>query len=336
VRKRFDDEDERPGGLWRFVRGVVFALLVSAVAVALLSVYVLPPPAEPPAPEPVAENTGPEMVSGIEVSTTPAYTGSFTEASAPDAPATQPETLGPVELPGPAFSVNATAFEAYADVPLVAVVLDDTASDPRLHGVLFSAGMPLTVGVIAGGGGDRETATAARAAGFEVVAQLPLARQGQSGGAGLEYGLPEGEAADRTLTLIQRLPMAVAVSRPLAAPAPPNASVLRGMLSVLSPLGFAYLDHGVGQMDNSGAEAAGLGGVVGVSRHTIAAGAGAAEILAALDTAAAEAARRGGAVVFAAPSEQLVVALQLWGGEGSTSPARLAPLSAVIRRQSGG
>ncbi|MHA1529393.1 MAG: divergent polysaccharide deacetylase family protein [Alphaproteobacteria bacterium] len=334
MRKRFDDEEERPGGFWRFIRGVVFALLVSVGAVVVLSVYVLPPP-EPPAPEPVAADTGPEMVSGIEVATTPAYTGSFTGASGPDAPATQPKALGPIELSGPAFSVNAAPFEAEPDMPLVAVVLDDTASDPLLHGMLFSTGMPLTVGVIAGGDGDRETATAAREAGIEVVAQLPMARQGQSGGAGLEYGLPEGEAADRTMILIQRLPMAVAVSRPLAAPAPPNATVLYGILSVLSPLGFAYVDHGVAPADSSAAEAVGLGGIVGVSRQTIPAGAGAAEILAVLDLAAAEAARRGGAVVFAAPGEQLVLALQLWGGEGSASAARLAPLSAVIQRQRG-
>ena len=50
MRKRFDDEDERPGGFWRFVRGVVLALVVSVGAVAVLSVYVLPPP-EPPAEE---------------------------------------------------------------------------------------------------------------------------------------------------------------------------------------------------------------------------------------------------------------------------------------------
>ena len=65
-------------------------------------------------------------------------------------------------------------------------------------------------------------------------------------------------------------------------------------------------------------------------------GAGAAEILAVLDRAAADASRRGGAVVFAVPSEQLIAALQLWGGEGSAGVARLAPLSAVIRRQGGG
>jgi polysaccharide deacetylase 2 family uncharacterized protein YibQ len=331
VRKRFDDEDERPGGFWRFVRGVVLALVVSVGAVAVLSVYVLPPPA-PPAPEPVEAETGPEMVSGIEVATTPAYT-------APDAPAAQaaqPETLGPIELPGPAFSVNAAPFEARPETPLVAVILDDTAADPLLHAMLFSMDMPLTVGVVVGGGGDRVTADAARKAGFEVVAQLPLTGQGRSGGAGLEYGLPEDEAADRTLTLIQRLPMAVAASRPLTAGPPPNTSVLRGILSVLSPLGFAYVDHGVALEDSSTAEAAGLGGIVGVSRHTIAAGASAPEVLAALDTAAADAARRGGAVVFAAPGEQLILALQLWAGEGSGNVARLAPLSAVIRRQRGG
>jgi hypothetical protein len=45
--------------------------------------------------------------------------------------------------------------------------------------------------------------------------------------------------------------------------------------------------------------------------------------------------RRGATVVFATPGEQLLLALQLWGGEGSGSAARLAPLSAVIRHQNG-
>ena len=341
VRKRIDHEDERPGGFWRFVRGVVVALVVSIGAVAVLSLYLLEPP-KPPAPEPAgsetAAETGPELVSGVEVATTPAYTAPAGSAGsdAPASQAAQPGAFDPIELPGPAFTVNAVPFEAEPGTPLVAVVLDDTASDPRLHPLLFSTDLPLTVGVIAGAGGDRETASAARAAGFEVVAQLPLTGPGQANGAGLEYGLPEAEAADRTLTLIQRLPMAVAASRPLAAPAPPNAAVLRGMLSVLSPLGFAYLDHGVAPEDASTAEAADPGAIVGVSRHTIAAGAGAAEILAVLDRAAADAVRRGAAVVFAVPGEQLILALQLWGGEGSAGVARLAPLSAAIRRQSGG
>ena len=331
MRKQFDDEDERPGWFWRFVRGVLFALVVSAGAVVVLSVYVLPPPAPPP-PEPVAAETGPEMVSGIEVATTPAYTApADTVASAP---AAEPATLGPIELSGPAFTVNAVAFEAEPGTPLVAVVLDDTAADPLLHELLFSAGIPLTIGVIAGGGGDRETAAAARAAGFEVVAQLPLERPGQSNGAALEYGLSEDEAADRTLTLMQRLPVAVAASRPLSSPAPPNASVLRGMVATLTPLGFAYVDHGVAQGDRSTFVAAGLEMPIGVSRFTIPAGADAARIIAVLDRAAA--AESGGAVVFATPSERLILALQLWSGEGSGGLARLAPLSAVIRRQRGG
>ena len=71
MRKRFDDEDQRPGGFWRFVKGVLVAAVLGAAAVVALSVYVLPPP-KPPAPEPVEAEAGPEMVSGIEVATTPA------------------------------------------------------------------------------------------------------------------------------------------------------------------------------------------------------------------------------------------------------------------------
>ena len=329
MRKRIDDEEERPRWIWRFLRGVLVSVLVSAAAVAVLSIFVLAPPVPPPPPqEPV--DTGPEIVSGIEVSTTPAYTN----PSATDAAEPEPETLGLVELSGPALLVNAAAFEVEPETPLVAVILDDTAANPLLHGLLFAIDTPLTVGVVAGGGGDRETAAAARAAGLEVVAQLPLVRQGQSGGGELEYGLSEADAAERTLTLMQRLPMAVAAARPLAAAAPPNAPVLRGMAATLAPLGFAYVDHGVEPGERSILVARELAIPVGVSRFTIPAGATAAQAIAVLDRAATD--ESGGAVVFAALGEPLLLALQLWGGEGSARPARLAPLSAVIRRQRGG
>ena len=337
MRKRFDDDDndnERPGWLWRFIRGVVLAAVVCAGVVAALSIYVLAPPAPPPpAPEPVAADTGPEIVSGIEVSTRPAY--SVPAEPTASAPEPEPETSGLTELSGSAFSVNAVPFDAAPGTPLVAVILDDTASNPALHAMLFSIDMPLTVGVVAGGGGDRVTADAARKAGFEVVAQLPLTGPGQSGGGGLEYGLSEDEAADRTLTLIQRLPMAVAASRLLAV-APPEATVLRGMFSVLAPLGFAYVDHGVAPDGSSTALAAGVDGIIGVSHFSIPPGAGAAQAHAVLDRAAADAVRRGGSVVIAAPGENLILALQLWVGQGTGGVARLAPLSAVIKRQLGG
>jgi len=335
MRRRFDDEEQRPGWFWRFVRGVLVAVLASAAVVTVLSVYVLPPPPPPPEPEPVAD-TGPRMIAGIEVSDEPAYTGAAAESETAGAPAPEAEVLTPVELPGPALVVNSVAFEADPERPMVAVVLDDTAANPLLHELLFSLKLPLAVGVVVGGGGDRETATAARAVGLEVVAQLPLSAQGQSGGGALEYGMPAAEAAERTLTLMQRVPMAMAAGRPLSTPAQPNVSVLRGMIGALEPLGFAYVDHGVAPQAKSTLTGGGLAMPVAVSRFTIPADASAAQTVAVLDLAAADAAQRGAAVVVAAPGEQLFLALQLWGGEGSGNAVQLAPLSAVIRRQNGG
>ncbi len=80
--------------------------------------------------------------------------------------------------------------------------------------------------------------------------------------------------------------------------------------------------------------AAGLSMPIGVSRFTIPAGASAAQAIAVLDMAAA--AESGASVVFAVPDEQLLLALQLWSGEGAANSARLAPISAVIRHQRGG
>jgi polysaccharide deacetylase 2 family uncharacterized protein YibQ len=333
-----DDEEERSGWFGRFVRGGLVSVLVSAVVIAGLSIFVLPPP-EPPAPEP--ESAGLKVIGGIEVSADPAYSGtaeSGAAGSGAGAAAPAEEALAPVELSGPALTVNAAPFEADPATPLVAVVVDDTAAAPLLHEALFTLEVPLTIGVVAGGGGDREIAEAARTAGFEVVAELPIALPGQSAGGELEYGLPEQEAGERSLTLMRRLPVAVAVARPLASEAPPNLEVLRGMAGAVAPLGFAYLDHGVAPGENSIAESAGVSAIVAVARYVIPAGASAPEAHAVLDRASAAAAEEGTAVVIAQPSEGLILALQLWGDTGLANPGEPvpAPLSAVIRRQRGG
>ena len=375
VKRIIDDDEQRPGWFWKFVRGVLIAILVSAAAIAALSIYVLPPPELPPEPEVAEQPAGPEMIGGIEVSKEPAYTNPAASDQAASEPATteantneaattetgtpetgipetvttesgsteqpvqqaadQTGTLEPVVLSGPALTVNSEPFDATDDLPLVAVILIDTAANPLLHEVLFSVKLPLTIGVVAGGGGDRETATAARAAGFEVVAELPVAAQGASGGAALEFGMAEEEVATRTLTMMQRLPMAVGALRGQAVP-PLDYAVLRGILEALTPLGFGYVDHGVAPGSSSPAKAAREDAFVGVSSFRIPTGASAAEVISGLDLAAADAVKKGGAVVLAVPDEQVILALQLWGEGGVGNLARLGPLSAVIRRQNGG
>jgi len=328
-----DEEEERRAGWWgRFFRGMVFSVIVCGAALWAVSIYVLPPPREP-APEPATgqaeTDQAPKTIAGIEVSTAPAYTAPTT----PSAASGDEEKLGPIELAGPAMTVNATAFTVDPAAPLVAVVLDDAAANPLMHEAMFSVDLPVTIGVIAGKDGDRVTAKAAWEAGYEVLAELPIVEQGQGGGVMLEYGLPQEEAANRAAGLMQRLPMAVAASRPLAAPAPPNAEVLNGIDSVLAPHGFGYVDVGVGPEVESTAKAAGLISPVGVSRFTIPAGVSAADAYAILIQAGADAAKRGAAVVFATPGEQLFLALQLFGGEGTEGTAKLAPLSTAIARQ---
>jgi polysaccharide deacetylase 2 family uncharacterized protein YibQ len=346
-----DDDEKRKGWIGRFVTGVVVAVVVSAIAVVALSVFVLPPPE--PRPQAESEETGePTMISGIEVSNAPAYSvptdigddgaaSATAERGAAGADAAdagsdgQTAQAGPVELSGPALVVNSTPFEVDPSTPLVAVVLDDTNAAPLMHEALFGLGIPVTIGVVAGGGGDQVTANGARAAGLEVVAQLPLAQPGAADGGALEYGLDETEAARRTDALMQRLSVAVAATWPLASAAPPNATLLRGILAALEPLGFAYVDHGLAPGEDSLASSVGPDAIVGVSRFTIPAGANAAEAHSVLDRASAVAGREGTAVVFAAPSEELILALQLWGGAGSANTVAPAPLSAVILRQQG-
>ncbi len=192
------------------------------------------------------------------------------------------------------------------------------------------------MGVVAGGPGDQVTARAAREAGFEVVAELPVAETGAAEGAMLESGLSAAEAAERTELLMRRLPVAVAAMRGTNAAAPLDAGLLQGVLLALGPLGFAYLDHGLAPGTRSSAASDGLEQIVAVSRYAIPAGATAAEAHAVLDRAAAEAEETGSAVVMAEAEPEVLLALQLWGGEVAGGMAQLAPLSAVVRRQNGG
>lgn len=329
--RRFDDDDEdRPNWFWRFLKGVVVSVVVCGAVIAVLSLYVLPPAELPPERPVAAEPAGPQVIGGIEVSQTAPYSG---PESPQPAAAPEPASLGPIALAGPAMQVNAMPFEADPQTPLLAVVLDDSAAYPLLHPLIFAQQIPLTIGVVAGHDGDRETATAAEQAGFEVLAQLPLVSPGVSTGTELEYGMPEAEAMQRTELMMQRLPMAVAATRPMASSAPPNMEVLRGIGAALARHGFGYLDQWVDILDIAPARAAGLTVPVGASRFAVPQGADLATVMALLDAAAEDAGVRGGAVVLAAPSEAVIGALELWAGSG---PVQLAPLSAVIGRLAGG
>lgn len=355
MRRRFDDEDERPGWGWRLTKGALMGLIVSTAGAVAISLFVLPPPSPPPAETAADAAPGePTVIDGIEVSTEPAYFGAAdTGDAAGDAAGDLSDDVtggptgdvsldvaaddaGTVELSGPALSVNAAPFEAAPDEPLVAVVLDNAAANPLLHETLFALGIPVTIGVVAGGAGDRVTGRMAREAGYEVVAELPLVAPGQSEGAMLEYDMAESDAAERTMLLMRRLPMAVAVTLPLEVPVPPEGAVLSGILDALGPLGFAYLEHSVAPDAEPALASDGIERIVAVSRFSIPAGASAAEAHAILDRASAVAEETGAAVVMASAEENVLLAVQLWGDDDAVGQARLAPLSAVVRRQNGG
>lgn len=342
MKRYYDDEDRRPNWALRLVKGILVGAVVSGTAVAAISIFVLPPPA--PHPKMAEQASGPKMIDGIEVASEPAYFGT-TDATAQDAGAAPgahttaaadaagADAVGPVQLSGPALVVNAAAFQPAAGKPLVAVVLDDVAADPMLHDRVFGLKLPVTIGVVCGGPGDQATARAARAAGYEVVAELPIMAGGASAGAALEYDLTSDQAAERTALLMRRLPMAVAAT---SAPAtmPPGNALAQGIMKALGPFGFAYLARD--RRSGAAAPAAsGLDRITAVSDFSIPAKATAAQAHAVLDHAAAEAAKSGGAVVMAAADRQVLLALELWAGS-TGGVAQLAPLSAVVKRLNGG
>jgi len=256
-------------------------------------------------------------------------------AAAPDQPTLRlPSEIGPaLELKGPALELNAVDFEAQGDLPLVAVILNNAESSPLAVETLLSLKMPLTIGIAPWDNEAIDLAAEARLAGYEVLAQLPIApaNVGSEATRAIHPGLSDVELGDRTEQLMSQLWMAVGASSLTLEGPPEDERIMRSIIGVLQRHGYAFLDGG----DNPNFAAQQIASAFGVPFYgtidALPADVSAEETYRALDLAAAAAQETGTAIVSGPPTLEMLQGLSRWGLERGGRAAQLAPVSAVVR-----
>ena len=250
----------------------------------------------------------------------------------------QTAALGPVpelKLSGPAVEVNARSFNAPANAPLMAVVLEDPGSGGIVPNTMALLTMPLTFAVRPDREGAQELAGAARIAGHEVLAHLPLVALDGDAETPTAFSSAATQEALATATrrVLAGLDVAIGASVPAGAA---QLNDLRTMEAVLAPLaenGFAYLElrTGIGSIPQRVSEDAGI--TFAESDRYAEASASEAQIYQMLDGAAFQARRRGTVVVSVGANSDALKAIVRWGLERGGQEVWFAPLSAVIARR---
>lgn len=300
-----------------------------------------------------AETTG----AGSETETPAADTPATETPAAEDAPAEETNTATPepaqtetnvevaalaparvIELAGPALKVNARVFDAPPNAPLMAVVLEDPARGAIAANAMALLTMPLTFAVRPDRAGAQDLADAARAAGHEILAQLPLSapKDGEQ-----PTSLFAGAASPQGLSTVTQnyladLGSAIGATVPSDAPVLNDQSAMEAILAPLAPHGFAYLDlkSGIGSTGRRISESSGF--EYAESNRYAGPEATEEQIYQILDGAAFQARRKGTAIVSVAASSAALKAVVRWGLERGGQEVWFAPLSAVIARQKAG
>jgi polysaccharide deacetylase 2 family uncharacterized protein YibQ len=258
-------------------------------------------------------------------------------------PETQPQAVvtEPVEikLSGPALSVNARTFEAPENAPLMAVILTDAGNGTIAPEALSLLTMPLTLSIRSDVEIAREIAEAARGAGHEVLAELPM--MGGDGNAlpkegELSPNAPVDELQALTKKHLAALDMSIGATAPEGARLLLDQAALAAVLKPVGEYGFAYLD--LRSAIGSAAErvAAETGMTYAASNRFVGAGATEDQIYQVLEGSAFQARRNGTTIVTVAASQDALKALVRWGLERGGQEVWFAPVSAVIKRQQAG
>jgi polysaccharide deacetylase 2 family uncharacterized protein YibQ len=250
-----------------------------------------------------------------------------------------PQVEGPAfQLQGPALSLNAAPFEADG-APLVAVVLDDAASSELSPETLLSLPVPLTLGIVPRSQEAIDLAAKTRLENehYEILAQLPVAPAGGADAAAvIRADMSDLEVAERVEEAMATLWMSVGASSLPREGGALDERIMRGVIAVLERNGFAFVNADAGTAEAGRAFAQAFSVPYAGQVRRIPADATAEEAYAALERAAADAAGGGPLIVSAPPSRAVLEAVWRWqSGQGGGS-ARIAPLSAVIRRMNQG
>lgn len=309
--------------------------------------------AEPlPTPE-IADQADPVAAAGAsaagEAETTreagPA-SGEAILAEAPDAPdageIAEPKPELSRVAAGPAWEVHAVPFDEDGALPLVTVLLefdDDLQIAPE---GIFSLGLPLSLAIIprngtVAGRKAADFAKAARGAGIELVAHLPMEPKGSAdpGPEAIRVGMTSEEAAEQARKLIDRLPGAVAASNFMGSRATEDRALMEAVITALDAEGLGFIDTRTTRQSQALDVAKRLGAAHARNSRFIPEDADEAQVYRLMERAAFDARQRGGALVVAKATLGVLRGLQRWGLERNGRQVRLAPVSALLRSEQG-
>lgn len=224
------------------------------------------------------------------------------------------------DLSGPAIEVNARAFTPKPGAPLIAIVLKDATAEKLPIAALGMLQMPLTMAIPTDVPGAEEFAAQLRAAGYEVLAQLPLGSR----------RTPEELAEDTTMDLVT-FNMAIGATGAADGRIVSDRAAMSAILTPMAKHGYAFLDLQSG-ISPVAAEIAAESGQPYASVERLAVeGASEQQVFQVLEGAAFQAEQNGMAIVSISSSSDAVRALLRWGIERSGTKVQFAPLSALIR-----
>lgn len=284
-----------------------------------------------PAETEQAETTSPQAV---EETTDPDLQVAAVTPTEPLQPADPVPEVPELNLSGPAIEVNARAFDAPPNAPLLAIVLEDAGNGALETDALTLMTMPLTLAIRPEGAESTALAEAARSAKHEILVQLPFARSDAEQSAEyLHLDMSDPDRNNLTHRNLAQLPGAIGVVPPDGATLLNDAQAMRSVIEPLEKHGFAFIDvtAGSGSKVEALARAAGLS-YSETSRY-VPEGATDQQVFTSLESAAFQARQRGTAIVQINASRAALTAILRWGLEQDRRPVWFAPVSAVLKRQ---
>ncbi|MEM7238100.1 MAG: divergent polysaccharide deacetylase family protein [Pseudomonadota bacterium] len=292
-------------------------------------------PAEvPDTPEALSPQEAPDPASSPQSglpATPPPETQTAPDAQDPNlAVRATPETAPTSD---PAWQRNAVPFESAPDTPLIAIILEAPNESDIPQDLILGLGLPITLAVTPWSDVEATFGVSAKAAGYEIVARLPVRdREDQSSAVEVIHpGLSAPEVQDLTQRYLARMPSVVAASHFGGRLASRNTALMRAMVREIEAAGFAYIDQ-PGRTTQS-APAARTTTTPMVSKISrIAGGLTDQQVYRLIESAAQAASRDGNAVMSVVTERASLIGIQRWALERNGKVARLAPLSAVLSR----
>jgi len=259
----------------------------------------------------------------------------------PSAPVARLDT--PQTVPAaPAPRVSDAGWEARSVRPpvvragaWVAIVIDDLGLDRARAARAASLPGPLTLAFMSYAGDVGEQASAARAAGHEIMLHMPMEPEGREdpGPGALFVRLPDADIRARVAASLDRLPMAVGLNNHMGSRFTRDARAMRPVLEEIAARGLLFVDSRTSGSSIAGDLALQMG-IASAGRDVFLDNEQDAHYvrrqLAELERTAS---RRGNAIAIGHPHDATLDALAAWIPTMNSRGLQLVPVSAIVRHQ---